>query len=179
MEDVPLVEFMCLVCTHMLGESYHRRLRSLLLYLCSMVQALINSIVRSFWRNKINWGWSIHFLKFISMETHLRYRVQLQAEIIQLSNCKCAPVAYNNACLLRLQSTVVTEWWGLGFLAPQLQCCCFWLLLILCSAVLRIRSDSVPSCGVQFWASDCYFFQHIFWYPLKWCTDSTVKLLHS
>ena len=34
----------------------------------------------------------------------------------------------------------------------------FWLLLVLCSAVLRIRSDSVPSCGVQFWASDCYFF---------------------
>ena len=50
------------------------------------------------------------------METLLRYRVQLQAEIIQLSNCKCAPVAYNNACLLHLQSTVVTEWWGLGFL---------------------------------------------------------------
>ena len=29
LEDVPLVEFMDLVFTHMLGESYHRRLRSL------------------------------------------------------------------------------------------------------------------------------------------------------
>ena len=33
-EDVPLVEFMCLVFTRMPGESYRRRLGSLLLYLC-------------------------------------------------------------------------------------------------------------------------------------------------
>ena len=33
-EDVPLVEFMYLVFTRMPDESYHRQLRSLLLYLC-------------------------------------------------------------------------------------------------------------------------------------------------
>ena len=33
-EDVPLVEFMCLVSTRMPGESNGRRLRSLLLCLC-------------------------------------------------------------------------------------------------------------------------------------------------
>ena len=43
---VPLVEFMWLVFTHMPGESYRRRLRSLLL--CSrdvFLRVLINSIV--------------------------------------------------------------------------------------------------------------------------------------
>ena len=33
-KDVPLVEFMCLVFTRMPGESYRRRLGSLLLCLC-------------------------------------------------------------------------------------------------------------------------------------------------
>ena len=37
-EDVPLVEFMYLVFTRMLGESYRRRLRSLLLYLCDVFE---------------------------------------------------------------------------------------------------------------------------------------------
>ena len=44
-EDVPLVEFMYLVFTRMPGESYHRQLRSLLLYLCYVFRALINSFV--------------------------------------------------------------------------------------------------------------------------------------
>ena len=43
--DVPLVEFMYLVFTHMSDESYRRRLRSLLLYLCYVLRALINSLV--------------------------------------------------------------------------------------------------------------------------------------
>ena len=42
---VPLVEFMYLVFTRMPGESYLRRLRSLLLYLCYVFRALINSLV--------------------------------------------------------------------------------------------------------------------------------------
>ena len=44
-EDVPLVEFMYLVFTRMPGESYRRRLRSSLLYLCYVFLALINSLV--------------------------------------------------------------------------------------------------------------------------------------
>ena len=43
-EDVPLVEFMYLVFTRMPGESYRRRLGSLL-YSCSIFRALINSLV--------------------------------------------------------------------------------------------------------------------------------------
>ena len=46
--DVPLVEFISLVFTCIPGESYHRRLRSLLLYLCYVFWALINSLVCRF-----------------------------------------------------------------------------------------------------------------------------------
>ena len=45
LKDVPLVEFMYLVFTHMLGESYHRCLGSLLLCLCDVFRALINPLV--------------------------------------------------------------------------------------------------------------------------------------
>ena len=43
--DVPLVEFMYLAFTRMSGESYRRRLRSLLLCLRDVFRALINSLV--------------------------------------------------------------------------------------------------------------------------------------
>ena len=43
--NVPLVELMYLVFTRMPGESYRRRLRSFLLYLCYVFRALINSLV--------------------------------------------------------------------------------------------------------------------------------------
>ena len=45
LEDVHLVEIMYLVFTHTPGESYRRRLRSLLLYLCYVFRALISSFV--------------------------------------------------------------------------------------------------------------------------------------
>ena len=45
---VPLVEFVCLVFTRMPGESYRRRLGSLLLYLCYVFRTLINSLVCRF-----------------------------------------------------------------------------------------------------------------------------------
>ena len=45
LEDVPLVEFMYLVFTRMPGESYCRRLRSSVLYLCYVFRALISSLV--------------------------------------------------------------------------------------------------------------------------------------
>ena len=41
----PLVKFMYLVFTRVPGESYCRRLRSLLLYLCYVFRALLNSLV--------------------------------------------------------------------------------------------------------------------------------------
>ena len=40
-KDVPLMEFMYLVFTRMPDESYRRRLRSLLLYLCYVFRGLI------------------------------------------------------------------------------------------------------------------------------------------
>ena len=45
-EAVPLVEFMYLVhaCTSVPVESYRRRLGCLLLYLCDVIRALINSL---------------------------------------------------------------------------------------------------------------------------------------
>ena len=45
LDDVPLVEFMSLVFTHMPGDSYCRWLRSLLLCLCHVFRSLINSLV--------------------------------------------------------------------------------------------------------------------------------------
>ena len=47
-DRIHLLEFMYLVFTRMPGESYRRRLRSLLLYLCYVFRALINSLVRWF-----------------------------------------------------------------------------------------------------------------------------------
>ena len=44
-EDLPLVEFVCLVFTRMPVESYRARLGSLLLCLCDDFRALINSLV--------------------------------------------------------------------------------------------------------------------------------------
>ena len=44
-ENVPLEEFMYLVFTRMPGESYRKGLRSLLLCLCDVFRALINSLV--------------------------------------------------------------------------------------------------------------------------------------
>ena len=49
-EDVPLVEFMYLPFTRMPGESYRRRLRSLLRCLRDVFRALINSLVCRFYR---------------------------------------------------------------------------------------------------------------------------------
>ena len=43
--DVPLVEFMYLVFTRMPGESYRKRLRSFLLYLCYVFRELFNSLM--------------------------------------------------------------------------------------------------------------------------------------
>ena len=43
-EDVPVVEFMYLVFTRKPGESYRRRLMSLLLFLCYVLRALIYSL---------------------------------------------------------------------------------------------------------------------------------------
>ena len=43
--SVPLVEFMHLVFTCMPGESYRTRLRSLMLCLCDVFRALINSLM--------------------------------------------------------------------------------------------------------------------------------------
>ena len=44
-DDVPLLEVMYLAFTRMPGESYCRRLRSLLLCLCDVFRELINSLV--------------------------------------------------------------------------------------------------------------------------------------
>ena len=44
-KDVPLVESIHLVFTRLPGESYGRRLRSLLLCLCYVLRALITSLV--------------------------------------------------------------------------------------------------------------------------------------
>ena len=44
-DEVPLVELMYVVITRMPGESYRRRLGSLLIRLCDVFRALINSLV--------------------------------------------------------------------------------------------------------------------------------------
>ena len=44
-EDIPLVECMYLVCTHIPLQSYRRRLRSLFLRSCDVFRTLIYSVV--------------------------------------------------------------------------------------------------------------------------------------
>ena len=75
---------MYLVFTRMPGESYHRWLRSLLLCLCCVFQALINSLVCWFlptcvslgWR----WWWYHHHCHHDSHHLHYIHTVQLPIE---------------------------------------------------------------------------------------------------
>ena len=59
-EDVPLVEFMYLVFTRMPGENYRRQLRSLLMYLCYVFRALINSLCVVFYLDKGDYSENLH-----------------------------------------------------------------------------------------------------------------------
>ena len=49
-EDVPVVEFMYLLITQMLGKRYPRRLRSLLLYLCYVIPLCVDHLFIGFER---------------------------------------------------------------------------------------------------------------------------------
>jgi len=80
-EDVLLVEFMYLVFTRMPGESYRRRLRSLLLYLCYLFRVLIYSLVCCF---QTMTGIP-RFLLFRCM--HARYA---ESVFIRLATCTCS-----------------------------------------------------------------------------------------
>ena len=75
-EDVPLMQCMYRAFTRMPGESYRRRLRSLLLYLCYVFRALINSLVRRLIHGYSDWFpsvilWSTH--TFRSHEVYVKY----------------------------------------------------------------------------------------------------------
>ena len=61
-EDIPLLEFMYLTFTRVPGESYRRRLRSLVLYLCDVFRALINSLL--YW---CAGAWAVCFLVLLLM----------------------------------------------------------------------------------------------------------------
>ena len=69
-EDVPLVEFTYLVFTRMPGESYCRWLRSLLLCLCDVFQALNNSLVC--------WSYSYHSKPILTVYTCVNYMTLTQ-----------------------------------------------------------------------------------------------------
>ena len=49
-EDVPVVEFIYLLITQMLGKRYPRRLRSLLLYLCYVIPLCVDHLFIGFER---------------------------------------------------------------------------------------------------------------------------------
>ena len=68
--NVPLVEFTYLVFTRMPGESYHRWLRSLLLYLCYTFQALINSLVCWFCREWLHHRRCTFYLRASVCQNH-------------------------------------------------------------------------------------------------------------
>ena len=55
-EDVPLVEFMCLLFTRMPGESYRRRLRSLSLYCVTYFERWFTPLCQSrLWLHRLFW----------------------------------------------------------------------------------------------------------------------------
>ena len=66
LEDVPQVEFMYLVLP---GESYRRRLRSLLLYLCDISWALINSLV--FWCHSFQLQQYLEWIRAVIIVNHI------------------------------------------------------------------------------------------------------------
>ena len=68
-EDVPLVEIMYIVFTCLPGESYCRRLRSLLLYLGYVFRVLINSLACLFFVSFSPPPPSFHFLSFVTFSS--------------------------------------------------------------------------------------------------------------
>ena len=70
-EDLPLVEFMYSVFTRMPGESYRRRLRSLLVYLYYVLRALINSLVC--WLRSCFSLWTFLCVCFICCDHHTHF----------------------------------------------------------------------------------------------------------
>ena len=106
-EDVTLVEFMCFIFTRMLGESYRRRLRSLLLYLCYVFRALVNSLVcwslrRTLRLNELqkkNWTTRAHYFYALCVE-----------EMSLLTAWRCNITLY--ACLARYSTlyALITPW---------------------------------------------------------------------
>ena len=63
LKHVPLVEFVYLVFTHVPGESYRRRLRSLLLCLCDVFQALL--LILGEMELRVGSNIMIHFLSIL------------------------------------------------------------------------------------------------------------------
>ena len=113
-EAVPLVEFMYPVFTHVLGESYRRRRKSLLLYLCYVYRALINSLVFWFcfvvvvvvvvrlWETKmyqsINFIWSQCINSWLP-QTFFRRR----------QNQHCSSIGKSDVCCFSAKSTDCTD----------------------------------------------------------------------
>ena len=106
-EDVPLVEFMY----RMPGESYRRRLRSLLLCLCWVFRALINSLVC--------WLWSTHScILGVSLQRQTA-TVLRKANNLIVVNRRCTPRPQSrNARIPRQMLLIVARREALIFDAP-------------------------------------------------------------
>ena len=97
-EDVLLVEFMYLVFTRMPGESYRRRVGTLLFCLCDVVRALINSLVlilhERFWPRTVGWEATYcQTIKCFPTSVHTVILSSLSHFCTYCHNIKCFPTS--------------------------------------------------------------------------------------
>ena len=129
---------MYLVFTCMPGESYRRRLRSLLTCLCDVFRALINSLV----------CWFTNFFEIHDMLVLQRLRITI-APIFRLSNgqcgCFCCPTLQAKTNMrervLQLQFSGVVQ----AFYQQELNTChnLYWFCTNLCIEV-KVKQEFVP-----------------------------------
>ena len=87
--------------------------------------------------------------------------------------------ALYNFCNFSFLPDITVFLWLAGPFLPALvflNYYCYWLLLY--STILCSQADSLHSCSMWFWMCDCSLFIAHFEYPPKWCTYSTIWLLH-
>ena len=156
-EAVPLVEFMYLVFTRMPGESCHRWLRSLLLYLCYIFWALINSLVGWF-----DWLFDFSTLRLEACQgnqfsscCHCRNLASRRHRKVALSQfqqslgrpplwfcCECRGHTWS-CCLCRPLGSKLSE------TCPR--CVCECVCVCVCVCMLIVADMHVPAVCVVHW----------------------------
>ena len=101
LENVPQVEFMYLVLP---GESYRRRLRSLLLYLCDIFWALINSLV--FWCHSFQLQQYLQSIRAVVIANHSYFFFSFFPSVMYFKDWSAVS---NRQCPVTLPSPILND----------------------------------------------------------------------